>query len=117
MNIWRGTKVPISGVQVPAEWKPLIKDAYTAAGRDFGLDTQGAQAVSWYVWRLMIQKKPVALQAPTRFQPYNAEYDSLAGREAEKDPGLDPTAWGDWREDQRSVSALPLIDELRSLLK
>lgn len=58
-NIWRGQAVPIAGAAIPDRWRTQMEQDYAKAGKQFGLSAQEAQAVSWYVWRIMVQKDAV----------------------------------------------------------
>jgi len=124
LNIWRGTPVPITDNQIPPAWRDAIERDYGTAGKSFGLSAQEAQAVSWYVWRLMMKKKPLGLRPPTAFQPLDMAMGepSRPGTQFPQPAGTTSTRFAPPSFMKKSmeatdVSALPLIDELRSLLK
>ena len=64
INLWRGKKVGIKGIPQPSkiERTQMIKD-YQRAARDFGVSVQGAQSLSWYIWKYTQNPpKPVAMR-------------------------------------------------------
>jgi hypothetical protein len=63
INIWRGTKRGLKGINTPkegsAERKQMLAD-YAAVAKDFGLSTQAVQAITWYIWKYTENPAPPA---------------------------------------------------------
>lgn len=57
MNIWRGTKTPIKGLQITPQMRQKMVDDYLMAAEELGVHPEALQSVVWYVWQIAIKTK------------------------------------------------------------
>lgn len=128
-NIWQGTPVPIKGAVVPKEWWDQIEKDYAKAGElsGYNLSAQEAQAVSWYVWRIMIEKEPmprfgrsqVPVELPSEPEsgtPVRPGAQMQQAPYTRTDPRYSPPSFMRRTWEHTDTSLLSVVDEARVVL-
>jgi hypothetical protein len=64
INLWRGTKRPLKGITQPnkEERERMLAD-YERAAQAVGLPVQSVQAVTWYIWKHVVETPQLSLFA------------------------------------------------------